>query len=1167
MKEKGTNISVLFVLFLAFAFSSIAENKPKFIENKGQFPANVAYKLRVVNADVYFEKQGLTFNFFNPELVHRHLDNQDDFHTSKNLVAGLYRGNYRSDEMGHAYNVRFVGANENPQIVSAGETFPDVINYIRKEYQVSGVQSFTEISYLDVYDGIDVVYYGNGGKLKYDVHIDAGSNASQFQMKYEGQNSIRLKDGKLVVTNTFNTVTEFIPLAYQITDGKQVEVACEYKLEGETVSFAFPNGYDESRDLVIDPSLIFSSYTGSTANNFGFTATYDDDGALYGGGIVFALGYPTVTGAYSETFAGLVDMGISKFVPDGTSLEYSTYIGGASCDAPHSMIVNSQGQLVILGSTSSLNFPTSPTAFDDDFNGGLAVNYASNGTNFENGSDIVVVVLSADGSSLIGSTYLGGSQNDGLNEDGTLSYNYGDIFRGEVIVDSQDNIYIASSTTSTDFPVSSGALDQTLDGLQDACLAKFNADVSVLEWCTFVGGSSRDAGYSMKLNSAEEIYLTGGTLSNDLVVSTGALNTAYQGGLSDGFVYHFSNDGNTLINSTYIGTSDYDQTYFVEVDSDDDVYLYGQSTGSYPVTSGTYSNLNGKQFVQKLTPDLSTSIYSTVFGSGSAQVNISPTAFLVDICERVFVSGWGGGTNNSWNSSTGNTTGMPTTSDGEQLTTDGSDFYFMVLEADATALLYGSYFGGNGIQEHVDGGTSRFNENGVIHQAACAGCGGSDDFPTTPGVVSNINGNSCNLGVVKLDLEITAVQVEIEGDGTEQGCVPFEIEFTSSLVNASEYVWYFGDGDTSTVANPTHIYEDPGVYEVMLVGTDTSFCTGEEFTDTAFVTVTVSLLTEAAEAGDGDNLCPGESVTLGATEIAGYTYIWSPGDGLSSDTIAQPVATPEEDTQYYLTIINPDNCEDTDSVLVTVFNTIALPDTSLCTNDSIQVSAVGGTTFSWEPTDGVSDPTIPNPYISAGFANLYTVTSSDGECEDTANIVLTAIPAPSTNFDVEISQSCLGDSVKFINLTDGADQYAWNIGGTLTDVFEPIVLFEPGDGPIVTLTAINSLGGCTDSLTVDYMNGWYTEDSVLVSFPNVITPNDDDVNDCFLPEFEGDLDECIELKIFSRWGRLLYDSEKHGGNCWDGTQRTGDLVAEGTYYYIANVRGTDYAGYLTVLYE
>jgi gliding motility-associated-like protein len=860
-------------------------------------------------------------------------------------------------------------------------------------------------------------------------------------------------------------------------------------------------------------------------------------------------------------------MAISKFIPDGTTLEYSTYIGGISADVPHSMVVNSLGQLVILGSTSSPDYPTIESSYDTTFNGGTTINYTSNGTNFENGSDIIITVLSADGSSLVGSTFLGGTLNDGLNEDAALTYNYGDIFRGEVIVDASDNIYIASSTESADFPTTTGALDETLGGTQDACLAKFNSDVSVLEWCTFVGGSSGDAGYSLKLNSINEIYITGGTASSNLAVDPSALFPSYGGGTADGYLFRISNDGNSIVNSTYIGTSAYDQSYFVEVDDDDDVYLYGQSVGSYPVTTGTYFNLNGRQFIQKMSTDLTSSLFSTVFGSGGANVNISPTAFLVDVCERVFISGWGGATNNSWNAVTGNTNGLAVTSDAEQTITDGSDFYFMVLEEDATALLYGSYFGGNGINEHVDGGTSRFNDNGVIHQAACAGCGGSNDFPTTPDVVSNVNGNSCNLGVVKLDLEISAVEVDIIGGGAQNGCAPFEVDFESDLVNATDFVWYFGDGDSSHVENPSHIYNNPGEYEVWLIGTDTAFCTGETFTDTSITIITVNLLTDAAEAGNGGHLCPGDSIQIGADAIAGYTYQWDPPLELSNPTGSNPYASPNEDTEYFLTILNDDNCEDSDSVLITVFGIEAFPDTIICTNDSIQMSVIGGSSFSWSPAAGVSDPSSPNPYITAGFSNTYTVTADDGlGCEDTAVVNIGSLAGPTALFDVEIDQSCLGDSVQFINLSDGADGYEWNIGGIVTNEEEPIILFEPGDGPIVYLIASNNDGECIDTLAIDYMNGWYSEDSVTVTYPNVFTPDGDGINDCFAPDFTGDLDDCFTLKIFNRWGRLLYDTEKYGGDCWDGTQRTDDLVSKGTYYYIANVRGMDHAGFVTVLY-
>jgi hypothetical protein len=256
--------------------------------------------------------------------------------------------------------------------------------------------------------------------------------------------------------NTFNEVVEQRPVAYQTIAGRRVSVPCAFTLDGSTVGFAFPEGYDHEHELVIDPALIFSSYTGSVSNNFGFTATYDNDGALYAGGTTFGANYPTTVGAYNNGFGGQVDMALTKFSPDGSTLIWSTYLGGISAEAPNSMVVNSQGQLVVLGSTSSANFPTTPNAFDQTYNGGNPISYASNGLDYDNGSDIVVLVLSADGSALLGSTFLGGSGNDGLNQSAQLAYNYGDNLRGEVIVDANDDIYITSSTLSANMPVTPG---------------------------------------------------------------------------------------------------------------------------------------------------------------------------------------------------------------------------------------------------------------------------------------------------------------------------------------------------------------------------------------------------------------------------------------------------------------------------------------------------------------------------------------------------------------------------------------------------------------------------------------------------------------------------------------------------------------------------------------
>jgi hypothetical protein len=197
-------------------------------------------------------------------------------------------------------------------------------------------------------------------------------------------------------------------------------------------------------------------------------------------------------------------------------------------------------------------------------------------------------------------------------------------------------------------------------------------------------------------------------------------------GQIDGFVTAVANNGGSILRSTCVGTGAYDQIYGIQFDRLGYPYITGQTLGSWPIINAQYSVPNARQFISKLEPDLSNYVYSTTFGTANASLpNISPTAFLVDRCENVYVSGWGG--NGLGNFTFAGTLGLPVTADAinnppynSPQQTDGKDFYFFVLKKNATSQLFGSFFGENaaaGVPDHVDGGTSRFDANGVIYQA------------------------------------------------------------------------------------------------------------------------------------------------------------------------------------------------------------------------------------------------------------------------------------------------------------------------------------------------------------------------------------------------------------------------------------------------------------------
>jgi len=518
------------------------------------------------------------------------------------------------------------------------------------------------------------------------------------------------------------------------------------------------------------------------------------------GGIVHDAGYLVSPGAYQINYAGgLWDIGLMKFNTTGSTELYGTYLGGSGNEYPHSLVVDPQGNLVVFGRTESGSSFPSDTLFGA---GG--------------GTDIYVTKFNAAGTSLIGSLRIGGSADDGVNiEDqdesdpnalGTqnLIQNYGDWSRGEVILDGSGNIYVADCTQSTDFPIIGSVFQPSFGGgsvdfHQDAVIIKINPNCNNVIFSSFLGGSNDDAALAMDISPITgDLYVAGATSSPNFPGVTGSVVQPNPAGNIDGFLSVISQDGQTLRYSTYLGTSGVDMIYGIKFDNSGFPYVMGTTTGSWPVLQlhpGTdFISVGAKQFYEKLQPDLSAVIYSTTFGTPNAKSpNISPVAFLVDRCENVYISGWG-----SFYAliipdpyGLSGTSGMPVTANAIKPTTDNRDFYFIVIKRDADSLLYGTFFGQgdnqNTISEHVDGGTSRYDKNGIIYEAICANCGGGGNppFEITAGVAHPQNGSlgvsGCNEAAVKIAFNFAGVaaglKASINATEDSSGCVPLAVTF------------------------------------------------------------------------------------------------------------------------------------------------------------------------------------------------------------------------------------------------------------------------------------------------------------------------------------------------------------------------------------------------------
>ncbi len=1012
----------------------------EFKENKGQWNDNVEYKARIPGGNLYLEKDKLTYQFHN----------ESDVIRSGDLHHGFIKNPTHQDSIInlHAFQVNFL--NSTTEKLSPEVARPDYENYFvgkDKSKWAGNVKKYEKVNYHNIYSNIGLKFYMQENYLKYDFNVMPNGNPDEIKLEYNGVEKIYLEEGNLYIKTSVNEIVEQKPYAYQIVRGKEKEVKCKFVLDGNVLSFAFPRGYKKSLPLVIDPVLIFASYSGSTADNFGYTSTFNAAGNLYGGGVSFGIGYPLTLGAYQTVYGGgSRDISISKFTPNGTGLIYSTYLGGNGEDFPHSLIVNSNDELLILGTTNSINFPVTGAAYDNTHNGAY---------------DIFVAKLSSNGSVLQASTFVGGSGNDGLNLAAQLKYNYADDYRGEVFVDVNDNVYLASATASNDFPTTAGVLQPALSAGQDACIFKMTPNLGALIWSTYMGGTNADAAYSFQLNSLGDLLVTGGTASPNFPTTAGTVQPTFGSGIADGWVARINASATTIMASTFLGTPDYDQSFFVQSDTANNVYVVGQTAGTYPITpAGVYNVPNSGQFLHKLTPNLSATVFSTTFGTGSGEIDIALSAFLVNDCNYIMVSGWGGAVNAGFSSATFSTTnGLPVTANAIQSGTDGSDYYLTMFSENAGALMFATFFGGGTSDDHVDGGTSRFDKKGIVYQSVCSSCGGStNDFPTTPGAWSNTdNSPNCNLGVFKLDLSILTASAGVYA--TPYHCVGDTVDFQNLSNGGISYYWDFGDGNTSNLFEPSHAYNADGTYSVMLVSLDSASCLKR---DTAYVDVFINLppVANALPAG----VCKGDSVQLSAT--GGLIFNWQPNYNILNGTTDTPTVFPDTTTLY--TVIVSDSCgADTTQVLVTVFEKNINIDSNvrICLGQNVQLNAFGGGSYLWSPAATLDNPAIAGPIATPSQHTTYNVAVTDvnGCTWDTSMTVFVDTLTPTALGSVN-DEICEGDSVEIY--ASGGITYSWTPPSTLANPNDSSTMAFPVQSTNYVIEVTNGCGSGFDTVEV-----------------------------------------------------------------------------------------------------
>jgi len=627
----------------------------------------------------------------------------------------------------------------------------------------SAVANYGRVKYEGVYPGIDLAYHGNPSQLEYDFTVAPGADPRAIELEFAGADKISIdRKGDLEIALGSAKIIEHAPVIYQEIDGTRRSVSGRYALDGKNRAGFQIAHYDHTQPLVIDPTLVYSTYVGCCQvlgyNFVGQGMAIDAGGSVYVTGSISSASFPTTTGAYTDgSSAGFaVELFVSKLTADGSGLVYSTIFGAGSQNSGSTygdgIAVDADGNAYVTGYTSSTDFPTTAGAYQGTLAGG---------------ANAFVTKLNPAGTVLVYSTYLGGNNVDlGI----------------KIAVDAEGDAYVCGFTQSFNFPRTSGAYQTSLRGSQNAFVTELNPAGTALVYSTYLGGNSMDAANNIAIDTAGDAYLTGYTYSSDFPTTTGALQTAQPGGLS-AFVTKLNPTGSGLVYSTYLGGG-FDWGTGIALDASGDAYVTGfTDSGSFPTTAGAFQTsfqagcdpiFCGDGFVTKLNPTGSGLIYSTLLGSSNG-ANIV-TQIAIDENGNAYLGG---------DTSSNN---FPVTTDAYQSSYGGGcstsvatclDAFVANLSADGTQLLYSTYFGGtNGAQ-----GVSSI----ALDSASdfyISGDTGASDLPTTTGAYQRgfvgapgVNGNTF---VSKFELANT-------GSGSN---MPVEVTTGNPTVPAADLTFF-----------------------------------------------------------------------------------------------------------------------------------------------------------------------------------------------------------------------------------------------------------------------------------------------------------------------------------------------------------------------------------------
>jgi hypothetical protein len=530
--------------------------------------------------------------------------------------------------------------------IGSGEASYNANFFLGDRGTFTNTKVYTSIVYENLWSGINLIYKGSELGAKYEFHVEPGIDPSQIQIRCEGHDDLTIREKSLGINLKDSLLVDSGIIAFQ----GNAEIEADFvPLDQQSYGFKI-DSYDFTQPLIIDPVVYFVNINASL-DDFGFGLTLDSQGSVYGTGWTESWDFPAIN-AYDYELNGTTDCFVFKFTPDGSSIEYSTFIGGSNLEQGDGIRVDDSGFVYVVGWTNSEDFPT-VNPYNDT--------YSDNG-------DLFILKLSPNGDALIYSTYVGGSEFDN---------------NGDIAIDNQGNAYVTGNTGSPDFPMVN-AFDATYDNVStEAFVFKINPDGNTLLYSSYFGGTGDDIAQGIEIDSSGHAYVTGWTNSEDLPTTENAFETEHTEWV-DVFLFKLNPEGDSLVYCTYIGATRYEFARDIAVDEYGAVYMVGLTfSPDFPKVNAYDSSSNGDVdcFMLKVDAAGESLMYSTYIGGNDTEQLFS---IQVDQYGCAYAGGFTDSPNfpmeNAYNETFpgGDTSGV-----------------ILKMDADGNELLYSTYIGSN----------------------------------------------------------------------------------------------------------------------------------------------------------------------------------------------------------------------------------------------------------------------------------------------------------------------------------------------------------------------------------------------------------------------------------------------------------------------------------------